>query len=113
MGRFRVPTKQDRWVAGVVIGIFTVLVVGGAVVYGGRHPAFVLLLIGAAVLLLAHWQARHCGYQCPACGHEFEISTMKELLSPHTPTMKYVRCPGCLQVGWAKVLRKIPEREGG
>jgi len=74
----------------------------------------VLVLIGT--VLLARWNRRHSGYRCRLCGHQFEISTVIELISPHGTGdggWKWLRCPRCDRLSRAKVLLNRREEEMG
>jgi hypothetical protein len=65
----------------------------------------VLVLVGT--VLLARWNSRHSGYRCRHCGHEFEISTLTEIVSPHGTGdggWTWLRCPRCDRRSRAKVL---------
>ncbi len=111
MTTFREPTRQDhlkgwRYLAAylAVVSVTAVLLIDvdppvGVVVW--------LIVVGVSVGLLVRWNARHSGYRCRLCGHEFEISMWTELVSPHGMGgggWKYLRCPRCDRKSRAKAL---------
>jgi DNA-directed RNA polymerase subunit RPC12/RpoP len=118
MPQFREPTAADRR-AGirVLVGYVVAISVTSVLMFLVPGPLglavwLVLVLIGTA--LLARWNSRHSGYRCRHCGHEFEISTLTELASPHGTGdggWKYLRCPACDRKSRAKVLVRIRGEE--
>ncbi|MBC8059715.1 MAG: hypothetical protein H7Y18_03530 [Clostridiaceae bacterium] len=69
----------------------------------------VLLVLGTIigsciiVLPLVIWHANTHSYICRKCGHEFSISVLKDLVSPH----KLLKCPNCYKWAWQKEIKKI------
>ena len=113
-GRFREPTAADRRGGFVVLGIYVaVLSVTSLAMFVLPLPAgFMvwLLLVILGTVLFARWNAHHSGYRCGHCGHEFEISTLTELVSPHSSGgsgWKYLRCPRCDQKSRARALVRV------
>ncbi len=70
-----------------------------------------LILIAGSLFLLVRWHAKNFAYRCPKCGHEFEISTSRDFISPHGSSKsigwKYLKCPKCHERSRATVLRKM------
>ncbi len=62
----------------------------------------VLLMCGSLVILVRGHAARTL-YRCPSCGNEFKITPLTDILSPHTLTTKYLRCPACGKRRWIPV----------
>lgn len=56
--------------------------------------------------IIVRWHAGVTAYRCTQCGHEFEITTMTNFLSPHLPERKYLKCPACGKRDWMTVLMK-------
>lgn len=56
--------------------------------------------------LLVRWHTKNFAYRCPACEHEFEISVLRNFISPHLFDVKYLRCPRCRKSVWAKAVVK-------
>jgi DNA-directed RNA polymerase subunit RPC12/RpoP len=108
---FREPTSADRR-AGILAlaGYLAGISLASVIIFLLEWPLGMVLWLGlvlAATVLLARWNSRHSGYRCRHCGHEFEISTLIELVSPHGTGgggWKYVRCPRCDRLSRAKAL---------
>ena len=96
---------------GIYIALIAVIVsLAGlfAVHQSGRIEFVFLVLFAMAVGLigLAIWHARTTEYNCPNCGHQFDISWLIDLISPHVPDKKYLKCPSCHKRAWAKEISK-------
>jgi DNA-directed RNA polymerase subunit RPC12/RpoP len=108
---FREPTRRDR-VKGLryLAAYLATVAVAAVLLIDVDWPvgfAVWLVLVFAAVALLVRWNARHSGYRCRLCGHEFEISAFTELVSPHgtgSGGWTYLRCPRCDRRSRARVL---------
>ena len=76
----------------------------------GNGIYFLLLALGS-LYILVRWHNQTFGYRCKNCGHEFEISTFRNFISPHGIDMlggwKYLKCPQCGSRTRARVIRKI------
>ena len=46
--------------------------------------------------LLIFLRSKHTTYLCKNCGHEFEISFWRDLISANSPGKKLLTCPKCL-----------------
>jgi energy-coupling factor transporter transmembrane protein EcfT len=66
----------------------------------------VLFAMGVGLIALVIWHARTTVYNCPNCDHQFDISWLIDLISPHYPDKKYPKCPSCHKRGWARALSK-------
>jgi DNA-directed RNA polymerase subunit RPC12/RpoP len=79
-----------------------------------RSPRPGPLAVAAVVLLVVfapvRWHAAKYAYRCAGCGEYFEISASTDLISPHTPGSKYLRCPACGEREWAAVVTKASVR---
>ncbi len=106
MPSYRVPDRKDWLITGLMIGVFTAAIVLGAYLFGESHPFVLALLVCAMLLVLVRWHAATSACECPKCGHQFEVSTRQDLVSPHSLTTKYLCCPKCRERDWARVLRK-------
>jgi DNA-directed RNA polymerase subunit RPC12/RpoP len=107
MTPYRNPLLKDRVVTGFVLVVFTAALAIGAFRFGNTHPAGFALLACVMLLGLVGWHAASSAYRCAECGTEFEISTLRDLVSPHSPTSKYLRCPRCGKRDWASALKKL------
>lgn len=67
---------------------------------------WLVIIASGGMFLLITWHARNFAYRCPACHHEFEISVLRDLISPNGTRSKYLQCPGCHRRVWAEVLKK-------
>ena len=118
MQQFREPSAADRR-AGIrmLVGYVAAISVASVLLFFVPGPPglvvwLVLVLVGT--VLLARWNSRHSGYRCRRCGHEFEISTLTEIVSPHGAGdggWTWLRCPRCDRRSRAKVLVKGSEEE--
>ena len=114
MQQFRETTTADRR-AGirVLVGYLVAISVTSALIF--LLPWVVGLAVWLAIVLagavrLVRWSARNSGYRCRHCGHEFEISTVTELISPHGTGdggWTWLRCPRCDRRSRAKALVKV------
>ena len=107
---YREVTRRDWMKVGAYI-LLTIIViaVGALALVPGARPlemALWLVLFFGGLFLLVRWHANSTAYRCPACGHEFEISTLTDFISPHTTSKKFLKCPQCGKRKWATVLMK-------
>jgi DNA-directed RNA polymerase subunit RPC12/RpoP len=106
----REANNKDRWkVAAYILLTIVVIAAGAAALLPGAGPREMVLwlvIFFGGLFLLVRWHARSTAYRCPACGHEFEISTLTDFLSPHTTSKKFLKCPQCGKRKWATVLLK-------
>lgn len=109
MGAFRVPSRRDWGRAFFWIAAYLVAMVVAYIVY---WPVGFVVAIGGALALVA-WHRKATAYRCLHCGHEFTISFMTDLISPHgigraddrtVRGWKYLRCPQCGQRSRATAL---------
>jgi DNA-directed RNA polymerase subunit RPC12/RpoP len=105
---YRLPTRTDWFITGLLVTFFTAAIVASAVLIASKRPLGFVLLACSLLLLLVRWHAANFAYQCPACGNEFEISTLQDLISPHMLSTKYLRCPACGKRDWTSILKKTP-----
>jgi hypothetical protein len=71
----------------------------------------VLITVGGVLIVLVRWHARNTAYRCPACLHEFEISALRDFISPHGFGRKYLKCPACGKRSWALALAKESSKQ--
>ncbi len=65
--------------------------------------ALLVLLMSGSLVILVRGHAARTLYRCPNCGNEFKITPLTDILSPHTLTTKYLRCPSCGKRQWTPV----------
>ncbi len=113
---FREPRGGDWTKTAVLLIVFVAaLIVAAYLLPQLLFPlgfALWLAIVAAAVLALLSWHARNFGYRCSRCGHEFGVSALTELLTPHVGRRHYVRCPNCGRRSWALILVKEDEVRG-
>ena len=75
---FREPTPADRRTGLRVLVIYVLAISLSAGPMLLFDPALGLaawlVLVALATFLLVRWNARHSGYRCAHCGHEFPVS---------------------------------------
>lgn len=95
--------------------LYVLLTIVAIAVTGAALPDFLgtiglivwlIVVIPGSLLLLVRRHASCTAYRCSSCGHDFEISTLTDLISPHVLGKKYLKCRLCGQRGWARVLVK-------
>lgn len=110
MPSFTQPDRKDWKKTTLLLALYITAISAGAFVVIGADPVFgfiaCLILVLDGLLLLVGWVNRNFGYQCRNCGHEFEISLITNLVSPHGMGCKHLKCPSCGQRTRAKVLKK-------
>ena len=109
---YRPVTNRDRWKAGGYTLLTTVVIaIAGVILTLVSGPVgwvvWLAIVVSGSLFLLARWHANSTAYRCPVCGHEFEISVFTDLVSPHVPDVKYLRCPHCGKRNWMTVLVKM------
>lgn len=107
---YEAPTGAE-WVRTLVALLGYVLVVlAGAVVALPDFWYLWGLVAGAGLYLLVRWHSRRFGYRCPACSHEFEITSASDFLSPQgfgrEGGWKRLTCPDCGTRGRTTVLAR-------
>lgn len=96
------------------LALFVAVIVFGAIVI---PPNLQYIWGGIFILglfLLVRWHNNSFAYRCANCGHEFEISILKNFISPHGPGFsnsgirgwKLLRCPECKKFSRATVISK-------
>lgn len=99
-------TKRDWKKVTLYILLIIIFVTAGSVllVLGYWYVGTVLMVIGAVVpIYLSIKEEKGEVYKCPKCQHEFEISALRSLITPHGITKKegkvydwkYLECPMC------------------
>ena len=109
------PTKKD-WIKTIIlIVVFMVILVLGAIFLLPDLWIIWLIIIVFGLFLLVGWHAKSTAYRCNECKYEFEISFLKDFFSPHwvgkEGARKYLKCPKCKKRTGAKILVKTTENE--
>lgn len=102
MAQTPAPNERPSLIAWLPVALFVAAVFAGAILLGRDQPLGFACLAAAFLLVLVHWHAARTTYLCPECQSQFKISTLRDLLSPHMLTTKYLRCPACDRLVWAR-----------
>ena len=111
--KFQDPTRKD-WISGIAsLMIFVVVItVGAALLFTNYWYLWPIIVIGGVVILVLR-QTKNYACRCRECGHEFEISFLTNLISPHGVDKKgswqWVKCPECDQRTKVTVIKIIKE----
>jgi hypothetical protein len=96
----------------LIAAYFVIIGVSGFYLLLTYWYVWVALGVGGLVLLVS-WHAKATAYHCPVCGHDFEISVVTDLLSPHGVDREggwlYPKCPNCSLSSRMKTLIKAKE----
>ncbi len=110
--RFREARWQDSFRVLQRLAAYILVVILSAVFLTPHMPpvGFIawIVILAVGLVLLVRWHARYTGYRCARCSHEFEISTLTDVVSPQGTgpggSWKYLRCPRCDRRSRARVL---------
>lgn len=111
MNRYQKTTRGDLIKVCSAITGFLFLVLGGAIILLPMYwYIWTILFIGGLAILIT-WHTANFGYHCPRCGHTFDISFLRNLISPHgigrNGAWKYLSCPQCRYRTKMPLLKKI------
>jgi hypothetical protein len=111
MPEYRQTQKSDWVVTISLLGLFVALLLAGSIWLAPQYFVLFLLLGASALILLVLWHNRTFAYRCSACGGAFEISALRNFLSPHgidtEGGWKYLKCPICKAWSRARIVKKI------
>jgi DNA-directed RNA polymerase subunit RPC12/RpoP len=105
-------TVKGDWVTTMrYIALLLAVIILGAIFLLPSYPYIWLVLFLGSLFLLVRWHANTFAYQCSQCGHEFEISTLTDFISPQGLSKrggwKYLKCPQCHERARATVIKKV------
>jgi hypothetical protein len=113
--QYRETTKED-WARTIIyLSLFVAVIVTGAIFLMPVYWHIWLVLVAGSLFLLVGWHKKTSTYRCPKCGHEFEVSALTDLISPHGIDKseagarygwKYLKCPKCHERSKAIVMTK-------
>jgi len=95
--------KTIKYIALYVVGL---LVGGGFIILSPNLLGFLVfaIIFLGGLFALVYWHAHTFKFRCQCCGNVFEISTLKDLISPHglqkENGWKFLCCPKCKK--WSK-----------
>lgn len=111
MGKRYVETTRTDWLLAITAIVALLIVIALAFWLFGPWG---LLVTPVGLIALVIWHRVQSAYRCGACGHEFEISTLTDLVSfqgigrASDGTLhgwKLLRCPRCGRWSRARGLR--------
>ncbi len=84
--------------AGIIAGVSLFLI--GEVLHADTLTRIILIVLGIALIITSAGRAcvlelSYGSFECPDCGERFTPSMKEYIFAPHTPTRRYLRCPGC------------------
>ncbi len=109
---YRKPAGADWRKTAIYLAAYIIAIGGGAFLLlprGGVGALVWVVIALGGLFLLVRWHSKSTAYRCANCGHEFEISLLTDLISPHgigNGGWKYLKCPHCSQRTRAEVLVK-------
>jgi DNA-directed RNA polymerase subunit RPC12/RpoP len=111
MPGYRDTQKREWMITAALLVLFVLLLTAGAIWLAPRYLALFLLLGVVSIILLVLWHNRTFAYRCSNCGHEFEITALRNFISPHgidrEGGWKYLKCPDCGVRNRARVIAKV------
>lgn len=115
---YRKPTGADWGRTAIYLAVYIIAIGSGAFFLlprGGFGGLVWVVIVVGCLFLLVRWHAKSTAYRCANCGHEFEISPVTDLISPHgigNGGWKYLKCPHCSQRMRAELLVREASRAG-
>lgn len=110
MPQFSDPGKQDYIRSAIYILIYVVVISVGAWLLLPEFWYVWAALVAGGLVLLVNWHKGQTIYQCPNCGHLYEISFLQDLAAPQGVNRDgawlLLRCPNCKQRNKTRVLKK-------
>jgi DNA-directed RNA polymerase subunit RPC12/RpoP len=107
--RYRTATTKDWLKTGFYILLHLNAIVISLIFllpFGPVGIAVWCIILGGSTYWLVRWHASNTVYRCLECEHLFEISTLTDLITPHFPHQKYLKCPQCGQTSWATIFMR-------
>ena len=97
--KYQDPTRKD-WILGIAwLLIYLIVISVGAILLIPEYWYWWLALTVTSTILLVIRQNRNYACRCRECGHEFEVSFLTNLISPHGVdkggSWMWVKCPNC------------------
>lgn len=111
MAKYREITKKDWLKTIIYIVVFVSIKITAALLLLPDYWYIFLIILSGLIFLIMNWHSKNFAYRCQHCKHEFEISALTNLISPHLPSAsgpwKYLKCPECSKKSKAKIIKKI------
>jgi hypothetical protein len=111
--KFQDPTRKD-WILGIaLLLIYLIIISVGAFLLIPEYWYWWLILMVVSTILLVIKVNRNYACRCRECGHEFEVSFLTNLISPHgvdkVGSWVWVKCPNCEKRLKAAVIKVIED----
>lgn len=108
--KFTRPESSD-YVRSAIYLLVYLAVIGGSAFWLLPELWYVwAVLVAGGLVLLVSWHRGQTVYQCPECGHVYEVSFWVDLVSPHgldgDGAWLLLRCPACRQRRKTRVLKR-------
>jgi len=104
------PGRQDYIRSVLYILGYVIVIGGGAFLLLPKFWYLWAVLVVAGMVILVNWHQGQTIYQCPKCGHIYEISFLTDLTAPHginrDGAWLLLRCPNCRERNKTKVLKR-------
>ena len=83
---------------GIIAGVSLFLI--GEIFHVDTVTRIMLVVLGIVLIITSAGRAcvlelSYGSFECPDCGERFTPSMKEYVFAPHTPTRRYLRCPGC------------------
>lgn len=109
MKNYRDPTKRDYLIGiGLLLAYLIILALSGYFLIPKYWVWWSAIFIMSTIFLIIN-QNRNTACRCRDCGHEFEVSFLVNLTSPHgvdqEGSWQSAKCPNCGKRGRATVLK--------
>ena len=105
------PDRGDYLRSILYIAVYLAVIGGGAFLLLPRWWILWLVLVVIGVVLLVAWHREATVYRCPNCGHVYELSFWRDLITPHGVDKEggwlLLRCPNCGERHKTRVLKRV------
>ena len=110
MTQYSDPERRDYIRSVVYIFVYLIVISGGAFLLLPKFWYLWAVLVIGGMVILVNWHKEQTTYQCPNCGHIYEISFLTDLVAPHGVSREgawlLLRCPNCQQRRKTRVLKR-------
>jgi uncharacterized C2H2 Zn-finger protein len=110
MTKFSEPDGGDYFRSVLYILLYVAVIGGGAFLLLPEWWLIWGLLVIVGVVLLISWHRGQTVYRCPNCGHVYELTFWRDLVSPHGVDKQgawlLLRCPNCREIHKTRTLKR-------
>jgi hypothetical protein len=110
MKKYSKPGREEVIRSVLYIAIYVAAISLGAFLLLPKYWYLWGLLVLVGMVLLVGWHRGATVYQCPHCGHVYEISFLTDLFAPHgvgkDGPWLLLRCPDCKKRSKTRVLKR-------